>query len=51
MSEPGNEALIESTEPRRATPALLVAAYWLLVAVPLAWGVYHTVLQATQLFR
>lgn len=30
------------------TPTL--AIYWLLVGVPLAWGVYHTLLAAGKLF-
>ena len=28
---------------------ILIVAFWLLVAVPLAWGVYHTLIQAAQL--
>jgi len=35
----------------KPTPMLLLAIYWLFVGLPLAWGIYHTVLQAAQLFR
>lgn len=31
-----------------STPKL--AIYWLLVGVPLAWGVYHTLLAAGKMF-
>jgi MFS family permease len=34
-----------------STPALLLAAAWLLVGVPLLWGVYETLLNAMKLFN
>lgn len=40
-----------SSESEAPTPALVVALFWLFVGLPLAWGIYHTVAQATQLFR
>ncbi|CAG9172982.1 MULTISPECIES: MFS transporter small subunit [Cupriavidus] len=29
----------------------LLAAFWLYVTIPLCWGVYNTILQATKLFQ
>ncbi|AFL89903.1 hypothetical protein Terro_3692 [Terriglobus roseus DSM 18391] len=37
------------TEARTSSPALIAGA-WLLVALPLAWGVYKTGLNAAKLF-
>lgn len=39
------------TTPDSHTPGWLIAAFWLFVGVPLAWGVFHTIVQASQLFR
>ncbi|HET6183616.1 MAG TPA: hypothetical protein VFA03_08480 [Acetobacteraceae bacterium] len=36
--------------PERAVGTKLVI-YWLLAGVPLLWGVYNTILQASQLFK
>ena len=33
------------------TSPLVIAAFWLVVGVPLAWGVYRTLLQALKLFQ
>ncbi len=41
----------EPAEPLRANRNWLVVLFWLVVGVPLAWGIYRTVLQAAQLFR
>ena len=30
---------------------MLLAAFWLYVTIPLCWGVYNTILQATKLFQ
>ena len=32
------------------TPAGLIAAAWIVVSLPLAWGVYNTALSAAKLF-
>jgi hypothetical protein len=32
------------------TPASLIAAAWIIVSIPLAWGVYNTALGAAKLF-
>jgi hypothetical protein len=32
------------------TPATLIAAAWIVVCIPLAWGVYNTALGAAKLF-
>jgi hypothetical protein len=42
------------TDPSSPPPAgqwALVAVAWLLVGVPLLWGVWHTLLKAAALFR
>ncbi len=33
------------------TPRVLIFAAWLVVAIPAAWGVYNTVLNAMKLFQ
>jgi hypothetical protein len=33
------------------TPPLLLAAAWLVVTIPLAWGVYQTAKKSLPLFR
>jgi len=52
VSGAGDEAIAGSPTPVRP-PAQwgLVALTWTLVAVPLGWGVYHTLALASQLFR
>jgi hypothetical protein len=32
------------------TPASLIAAAWIVVCIPLAWGVYNTAVGAAKLF-
>ena len=32
------------------TPAGLIAAAWIVVSLPLAWGIYNTALSAAKLF-
>jgi hypothetical protein len=34
-----------------ATPTVVVAAAWLLVGIPLAWGVYKTLINAAKFFN
>jgi hypothetical protein len=34
----------------KATPAALVALAWLAVGIPLAWGIYRTLLSASKFF-
>jgi hypothetical protein len=42
------------SEPKAATesrtPAGLIAAAWIVVSLPLAWGIYNTALGAARLF-
>ncbi len=33
------------------TPAGLIAAAWIIVSIPLAWGIYNTALGAAKLFH
>ena len=40
----------EKDSKRSTTSPLTIAAYWLVVGLPLAWGVYRTLLQALKLF-
>jgi hypothetical protein len=35
---------------QRKTPNGLIAAAWVVVSIPLAWGVYNTALGAAKLF-
>jgi len=53
MNQRENRENIENACEAEAKPTstLLVALYWLFVGLPLVWGIYHTVLQAAQLFR
>lgn len=37
-------------ENERTTPAGLIAAAWIIVFVPLTWGIYNTALSAAKLF-
>jgi len=41
------------TAPTRPNPSswVLVAVAWTLVGIPLAWGIYRTLLTAVKLFR
>ena len=41
------------TAPTKPSPSslLLVAVAWTLVGIPLAWGIYRTLLTAVKLFR
>ncbi|WP_197707248.1 oxalate:formate antiporter [Advenella sp. S44] len=36
---------------QRKTPTGLIVAFWLLVGVPLVWGVANTIMTAAALFR
>ncbi len=38
------------TDERKTSPALIVFA-WMVVSIPLAWGVYNTALNAMKLFQ
>lgn len=38
-------------ETPRPTPALAIALAWLVVALPLGWGVYQSVVKSLPLFR
>ena len=38
------------SEERVTSSAATIALAWLVVAIPAAWGVYNTVLRATNLF-
>ena len=50
---PLDDPSTDPTRPRRPHPAsgLLVAAAWLAVGLPAAWGVYRTAVNAAPLFR
>ena len=37
--------------PQRKTPTALIVAFWLLVGIPLVWGVANTMMTAAALFR
>ncbi|APW61966.1 hypothetical protein BSF38_03498 [Paludisphaera borealis] len=37
--------------PRMKSSALLIAASWLLVLIPLGWGVYQSVVKSLPLFQ
>ncbi len=39
-----------SDETKKSSPVLILAA-WVLVGVPLAWGVYNTLLNSMKLFQ
>lgn len=34
----------------KKTPAAVVAAAWIIVFIPLSWGIYNTTLSAAKLF-
>ena len=36
---------------QRKTPVALIVAFWLLVGVPLVWGVSNTIITAAALFK
>jgi len=40
-----------SSPEARGTPASMVIIAWLIVSIPLAWGVFQTIRTATALFR
>lgn len=42
---------MDRTEAARPTPTLLIALAWTVVTIPLAWGVYRSVVQSLPLFR
>jgi MFS family permease len=50
MAERAQLAAVSTGEAKPSSPALLAAA-WLLVGIPLAWGVWITVLKALVLFK
>ncbi len=39
------------TEKIKKSPVAVIVLAWLLVGIPLAWGVYNTVLSSMNLFR
>jgi hypothetical protein len=39
-----------ATQENKTSPGLIAAA-WLLVSIPAAWGVYYTLLNALKLFQ
>ena len=41
---------MSNPEDRRTSPLLLAAA-WTVVAIPLTWGIYQTVIKSLPLFR
>ncbi len=41
----------EETNGIKKTPAVAVAFAWLLVGIPLAWGVYQTFIKSLTLFQ
>jgi hypothetical protein len=40
----------ENTNTKKSSPVMILAA-WALVGVPLAWGVYNTLLNSMKLFQ
>jgi hypothetical protein len=40
----------ENANTKKSSPAMILAA-WVLVGVPLAWGVYNTLLNSMKLFQ
>ena len=40
----------QRTAVQSRTPAGLIAAAWIVVSLPLAWGIYNTALSAAKLF-
>ncbi len=38
-------------ENHRKTPTGLIIAFWLLVGIPLVWGVSNTIITASALFK
>jgi hypothetical protein len=40
----------EKKTEKKSSPALIFLA-WLVVGIPMAWGVYYTVINATKLFQ
>ena len=43
--------MVESNRVERKTPAAVVALAWVLVGLPLSWGVYRSGLNAMKLFQ
>jgi hypothetical protein len=39
------------TEKIKKSPVAVIVLAWLLVGIPLAWGVYNTLLNSLNLFR
>ncbi len=39
------------TPAQRKTPKGLIVAFWLLVGIPLVWGVSNTIITAAALFK
>jgi hypothetical protein len=39
------------TETLKKSPTVLILLAWTVVSVPLAWGVYHTLLNSMKLFQ
>ena len=39
------------SQPENHTPAWAIVAAWLFVGIPLAWGVYQTVMKSMNLFQ
>jgi hypothetical protein len=51
MLRPYKKSGVEMSEnTKKSSPAMILAA-WVLVGVPLAWGVYNTVLNSMRLFQ
>lgn len=47
-----NPDMANATDPQVATTSKpLIGVFWLYVALPLAWGVINTLIQATKLFH
>jgi len=39
------------TESRKDTPAIVLAVAWVMVLLPLSWGVYQSVVKSLPLFQ
>jgi hypothetical protein len=39
------------TENVKKSPAIVILAAWLLVGIPLGWGIYNTLLSSMKLFQ
>jgi hypothetical protein len=49
--QPGGAGSLALAGPAHASSWALVAAAWLLVAMPLSWGVFNTIALALQMVR